>query len=189
MTELLDRADKYAAGKANAIIDKAIAQAYVDGYRDGYKDKENEIPVDFRGIMTEFIDLGLPSGTLWSCDFEKEKENNAYIPYEDALRYKIPTIEQCNELLKNCKFINKAEGFCCVGPNGKHIVFSKTGCKLIESDGLSCATTSLFWIRDDNETNNNVARIMDCRSGVEGDSYKEFTGYKIPIRLVETIKQ
>ena len=76
MTELLDRADKYAAGKANAIIDKAIAQAYVDGYRDGYKDKENEIPVDFRGIMTEFIDLGLPSGTLWSCDFEKEKEND-----------------------------------------------------------------------------------------------------------------
>ena len=52
MTELLDRADKYAAGKANAIIDKAIAQAYVDGYRDGYKAKENELRVDFRGIMT-----------------------------------------------------------------------------------------------------------------------------------------
>ena len=38
MTELLDRADKYASGKSNAVIDKAIAQAYADGYRDGYKD-------------------------------------------------------------------------------------------------------------------------------------------------------
>ena len=46
MIELIERADKYAAGKTYAAIDKVIAQAYANGYRDGYKDCEDEIPVD-----------------------------------------------------------------------------------------------------------------------------------------------
>ena len=51
-------------------MDKAIAQAYADGYRNGYKDREEEIPVDLRDNKTEYVDLGLPSGTLWSTDYE-----------------------------------------------------------------------------------------------------------------------
>ena len=39
--ELIEKAEKYAVGKANTAMDKAIAQAYADGYRDGYTDREN----------------------------------------------------------------------------------------------------------------------------------------------------
>ena len=66
MKELDNISANYAAGKANEAIDKAIAQAYADGYRDGYKDREEEIPVDFSDKKTGYIDLGLPSGTLWA---------------------------------------------------------------------------------------------------------------------------
>ena len=71
---ILEKADKYADGKANEAITKAIAQAYMDGYRDGYKDREAEIPVDFRNNKTTYVDLGLPSRTLWSTDYEKDPQ-------------------------------------------------------------------------------------------------------------------
>ena len=77
---LAEKSEKYAAGKANAAIDKAIAQAYADGYRDGYKAREEEIPVDLRDNKTEFVDLGLPSGTLWAKDYERADGKLHFLP-------------------------------------------------------------------------------------------------------------
>lgn len=45
---ILERADKFAEGKANEAITKAIAQAFVEGYKAGYHDREMEIPADLR---------------------------------------------------------------------------------------------------------------------------------------------
>ena len=66
MIELLDKADKYAAGKINEALDKVIAQAYADGYRDGYKECQDHVSVNLRISNTEYVDLGLPSGTMWA---------------------------------------------------------------------------------------------------------------------------
>lgn len=41
---ILERADKFAEGKANEAITKAIAQAFVEGYKAGYHDRENGNP-------------------------------------------------------------------------------------------------------------------------------------------------
>ena len=77
MIELLDRAEKYASGKASVMIDKAIAQAYADGYRDGYADREKEIPINLRENKTIYVDLGLPSGTLWySCNLDADNPSD-----------------------------------------------------------------------------------------------------------------
>jgi len=88
---IIEKADKYADGKANEVITKAIAQAYLDGYRDGYNDRETEIPADFRDNKTTYIDLGLPSRTLWSEDYEKDGNELLYLPYKRADYMKIPT--------------------------------------------------------------------------------------------------
>lgn len=101
--EITERAGNYADGKANEAITKAIAQAYADGYRDGYKDREEEIPVDLRDNKTEYVDLGLPSGTLWSKEYETENGETLYLPYGEAAKYAIPTEEQWNELRDYCK--------------------------------------------------------------------------------------
>ena len=129
---IIEKADKYADGKANEAITKAIAQAYLDGYRDGYNDREAEIPADFRDSKTTYIDLGLPSRTLWSEDYEKNDGNILYLPYERAEYLKIPTGEQWAELRDCCQWewkIDNAHDFCwakCIGPNG-NILLGNSG--------------------------------------------------------------
>ena len=97
-------ANKYAEGKVNEVLTKAIADAYAEGYKAGYNDREAEIPADLRDDKTEFVDLGLPSGTLWSTDFEKRDGEYLYLPYNEAKQFKLPTEEQWDELRECCKF-------------------------------------------------------------------------------------
>ena len=73
MKELKELSANYATEKTNEMMSQIVAQAFADGYRMGYKDREDEIPVDLRDGKTQFVDLGLPSGTLWSFDFEKNR--------------------------------------------------------------------------------------------------------------------
>ena len=76
---LLEKAEKYATGKVNEAITNAIAQAYVEGYKAGYNDREMEIPVDLRDNKTEYVDLGLPSGTLWATKYESIDNNDTQV--------------------------------------------------------------------------------------------------------------
>lgn len=61
----LDCAKKYAEGKINDILNQAIIDAYSAGYnvgyQDGYKKAEKETILE----EMKYVDLGLPSGTLW----------------------------------------------------------------------------------------------------------------------------
>lgn len=183
MKESKELSVNYATEKTNEMMSQLVAQAFADGYRMGYKDREDEILVDLRDVKTEYVDLGLPSGTLWATDFENEGDR-LFIPYVEALRYNIPTWEQCSELFKECQFIQKGEQFICIGPNGQHMNFAKTGYRQLDNDDLLYDIASIFWIQSDKEGPNNVARIVDSR-GISKDSYKEFTGYRLPIRLVK----
>lgn len=197
MIELLDRADKYAAGKTNAIMDKAIAQAYADGYRDGYADREKEMPVNLREYKTTFVDLGLPSGTLWSTAYEKEGEEYIYSPYEKAVLLDIPTIEQWNELVSSCRwdFVTNNAGLYrvdCVGPNGVVISFRVTG--LIAAIQKKKSSDSYFWVKQEMEGDNRKAVHIYRQKGttLQGSVYHTdvkvaediFSGFKLPIRLV-----
>lgn len=184
MKELEEVSVNYATEKTNEMMSQIVAQAFADGYRMGYKDREDEIPVDLRDGKSEFVDLGLPSGTLWSADFENEGDR-LFIPYVEAQKYDIPTWEQCCELFKECQFVQKGEQFICIGPNGKHVNFAKTGYRQLDNDDLLYNIASIFWMQPDKDSPNNVARIVDSR-GISKDSYKEFTGYRLPIRLVKT---
>lgn len=183
MKELKEISSNYAMERSNDLFSQVVAKAYADGYRQGYKDREDEIPVDLRVRKIEFVDLGLPSGTMWSADFEKDGNDIAYVPYEKAQKHEIPTSEQCAELFGNCKFMKKDNLFYCIGPNGNYVTFALLGYKELDNEQATYTVASLFWICNDNEKNNNTARLLDMR-GITKDTYKEFTGNKIPIRLV-----
>jgi len=194
MIELIERADKYAAGKANAAIDKAIAQAYADGYRDGYKDCEDEIPVDFRENKTEFVDLGLLSGTLWSTDYERNGSEILLLPHAKSSTLQIPSVEQWEELKNICQWefdIDNSYDLCkalCVGPNGNILKFDRTG--KMNIDTLSEPWEVFFWIKDEKEGNekNAVHMYNGARKYKNAQTVIEdfFSGYKLPIRLVKT---
>ena len=154
---ILEQADKYAEGKANEAITKAIADAYIEGYKAGYKDREEEIPMELRDNKTEYIDLGLPSRTLWSTDYEELDRKYLYLPYEKAEYLKIPTKEQWEELKTSCKWEydidNVYDFICCrcVGPNGQILKFERTG--RIITEGNVDEWEAFFWIEDDSDIN------------------------------------
>lgn len=183
MKEIKDIAAKYAAGKTTEVIDKAIAQAYADGYRDGYKDCEEEIPVDLRDNKTEYVDLGLPSGTLWATEVEKDGNSVIYLPYCDAKQYSIPSREQFQELITNCRCIQNASGMlCCVGTNGNKLIFPPTG-RVLAS--YSNQTESYMWLDEETESNE---KIMVRIVGTYKETKPLFEGFKLPIRQVKIKK-
>lgn len=160
---------------------KAIADAYVEGYKAGYKDREAEIPVDLRDNKTEYIDLGLPSHTLWASDFVKDEDGHFLeIPYCEATRYKIPTKEQWAELLEYCKHSSSSKYFSILGMNGVKL------CLTLGSYGLSWTD---FWIESETDPKheNLSARIGQHRSleGNDAAYIHDFTGEHKRILLVK----
>ena len=191
--EIQERANKYASEKTNEVMIQAIAQAYRDGYQDGYKDCEKEIPIEVQKDKTEFVDLGLPSGTLWAADYEKEDGQIKYLPYEKASTLSIPTEEQWKELLETCHWEFKTarndrdKYFVCVGLNGNHIKFYYNG---IVKDGENPENFQYvrFWVNDRFDGKNVVYMngYLDKQFEwkYEAEQKKVYVGYGIPVRLV-----
>ena len=195
MEELREKANSYVEENINNVLKEAFAKVYADGYRDGYKDHEDEISIDLQDGEIEFVDLGLPSGTMWSSDYKMGDDNLDYFPYEKAELLNIPTQEQWEELKDNCEWefdIDNAYDLCearCVGPNGNTLRFVRTGKKNIESQSEHWEV--FFWIKDNKEGNNkNAVHMYNW-----GKQYKQkngttyidnlFCGYKLPVRLVK----
>lgn len=195
MVELNILANSYAEENVINVLKESFAKVYADGYRDGYKAREEEFPVDFCENETKFVDLGLPSGTLWASDYERDGDDVAYLPYGKAGLLSIPTNAQWEELKDACKWefdIDTAFDFCearCVGPNGNTLRFKRTG--KIDITAHSGSWETFFWIKEENEGNDNLAVHM-YNSG-KSQHYRNpythiehfFSGYKLPVRLVK----
>lgn len=191
MIELKKKANNFAEENILEVLKEACSKVYAEGYRNGYKDRDAEISVDLRDNKTEYVDLGLPSGTLWAVDYEKEGNNNIYLPYDQAAQFGIPTEEQCNELLSLCRWesigINRYSGkFDCVGPNGKVITFESTG--FYKVDSKEYCQNIYFWLKDQSENPDKAIAFMRYYNLAEDvrTVKKKFMGFKLPVRLVKT---
>jgi hypothetical protein len=201
MENIYMKAEKYAEGKAYEAITNAIAQAYADGFKDGYKTRDEEVPVDLRDNKREFIDLGLPSGTLWATDYEKVDDKVEYKPYPSTGNYKLPTEEQWNELKECCKWefnfknIGRGPGYSCkfviekafcIGPNGNILTFDSTG--YVHVSSLVDRYEIFFWLNvvDENKGKHSVNIYTDSNATYDTHfrCQELFSGYKLPIRLV-----
>lgn len=120
----------YASQSSEKFISQTIQKAFEDGYKAGYEDGRNSIPVD--NLDDGYVDLGLPSGTLWAKDYVVN-ENDEYemLTYNGARAYSLPTQEQFEELVEKCTFnykrlhdTNLDEGYLKIkitGPNKNFI--------------------------------------------------------------------
>ena len=194
-----DKVQEYVEGKVTDALNKVVADAYLAGYNAGYQDGYNKVVKDSVSVGSEFVDLGLPSGTLWSSDYVKKDDNDMtiYATQENGADYEIPTYEQFKELMDECKWEQKSEknwtegGFyywhewaICLGPNGNKITFERTG--LYEAtDCLTKTTEIFFWLNNKEYFYNNCANIT--LNSLNIGSENAFSGYKLPIRLVKTI--
>ena len=95
MKELQEKAEIYATEKMNELITKAIAQAYIDGYQNGYNDRDSEsVKLDHIEGEICVCNLGLPSGTMWTPDYLKDKYGDTnYLPYVKASKLGLPSKE------------------------------------------------------------------------------------------------
>ena len=189
MKELKALSANYASDKTNEMISQIVAQAFADGYRMGYKDRENEMPVDLRDGRTEFIDLGLPSGTLWSNDYEKINNEISYIPYLTAKAFNLPSEEQLKELNDFCRWEyelnNGVYKFICIGPNGNNVSFFNKGLYTFDGHFNNYSSkVAVFWLKDDSDSLDKSASYIYYENNIKLLSVKQFMGYKLPIRLV-----
>lgn len=81
-----------------------------------------------KGIVTyddiEYIDLGLPSGTLWATKYIGATEESPFeikMVYNDANRYKLPSEEQWRELNK-CRRTYGDHNIIFTGLNGNKLI-------------------------------------------------------------------
>lgn len=198
MNDLQIKAEAYAAEKMNELMTKAIAQAYMDGYRNGYKDRDSEI--EGSGYMEGEIsvhDLGLPSGTLWSLNYlNDESERTDFLPYIKAAKLGLPTKEQVDELIENCRWCGDYSssritfyGAVCIGANGEKITLDSKGYR-VDKQTVGAPNygggSAYFWIHDEEEGDEkNAVRIYEVENGKpKMEIVKIFSGYKLPVLIV-----
>ena len=198
MNDLQIKAEAYAAEKMNELMTKAIAQAYMDGYRNGYKDRDSEI--EGSGYIEGEIsvhDLGLPSGTLWSLNYlNDESERTDFLPYIKAAKLGLPTKEQVDELIENCRWRGDYSssritfyGAVCIGANGEKITLDSKGYR-VDKQTVGAPNygggSAYFWIHDEEEGDEkNAVRIYEVENGKpKMEIVKIFSGYKLPVLIV-----
>ncbi len=186
----MDKAKEYAEGRVTEALSQVVANAYMAGYNAGYQDGANRAVKDSVTKETEYVDLGLPSGTLWASDYIKDGDDVLFLPYPEALQYNIPTENQVDELREYCEIsIKYDDDDNCVhivlGSNGNSIVLKGHGYKVLTV--LKDVKTAYFWQVYDDEDPKSV--YVPYLNGPNINAQYLFPGYKVPIWMVKNKKQ
>lgn len=151
-------------------------------------DKENN------DTVSQYVDLGLPSGTLWKI----ENEGIGYYNYYNAKKAfgdSLPTLNQWIELMNVCEWKWMGKGFDVIGPNGNSIYLPAPGerncsgviCCLGESGKYWSSTLSssysdysYYYAMEIYKSTENYREVYKTSS----NSYKDCFGFAV--RLVKT---
>lgn len=75
---------------------------------------------------SDYVNLGLPSGTQW----KRTNEKGGFYTYDQAIQRfekNLPTKEQWEELKDVCDWKKTDEGFKVIGPNNNYIILPASG--------------------------------------------------------------
>ena len=176
-----------------AIIRKAYEEGYQKGYSHSLEEKINGV---------KYYDLGLPSGIMWSAPIEAWNPFT-YITYElksycDVCDLGLPTVEDINELIKNCK-VERADYMVSkdvyiIGPNGNRISIgtkdylnradNPNSVKCVRQGEKVEPLTNLIWLKGEVENNEaTVCKVNFMYALITISKY--YTGYRLPYLLVK----
>ena len=164
--DIKEKAKNYAEGKATIALEQMIADAYADGYKAGYQDRDNELPAAIKEeVNADFIDLRLPSGTLWAKDFLRDEKGEVLLfTHGEALKYTIPTDEQKDELRKVCLVENFSSVVRITTKDGNEVDY----------ENLS------FWLSDVKDDRNAYYAYLD-----QNYRHIDYVGKRHPVLLVK----
>lgn len=92
----------------------------------------------------QFVDLGLPSGTLWASANEK----GGFYTYDEAVSKfgdKLPSREQYEELKGMCTWTWTGKGYKVTGDNGNYIVLPAAGRRDCDGDVGNVGSLGIYW--------------------------------------------
>lgn len=179
-----EMAAEYAASKMEE-VSNLLQEAFLKGYAQGELKSATYVKID----NVTYLDLGLPSGTLWS-NGPLGPENNLLISYKfsynEACKYPIPTVKQFEELKNYVKVervainFDEFENIKVVGISGERFHINEVN---KNHQGENCSQhENYFWLRD--EVSGHEAPVM--RAFYENlCSHKDFVGHRNPIFLVK----
>lgn len=137
----------------------------------------------------EFIDLGLPSGTLWKNQNEQNpKDDHGFYTYDDAMSAfegQIPNKQQCRELISRCEWTWTGNGYTVKGPNGNTITFAAAGYR--KPNGLlECVgTEGEYWTSTTEESGTWRDAWCLLFDSVYVYTDGEYCTYSLPVRLIK----
>lgn len=91
-----------------------------------------------------WVDLGLPSGTLWKSTNEK----GFYYTYDEAVRQfgdNLPSREHFEELKAFCTWEWNGKGYVVTGDNGNSIILHAAGYRDCAGDVRNVGTSGDYW--------------------------------------------
>lgn len=78
-----------------------------------------------------WVDLGLPSGTIWSCCDDDPGLNDTATAFPEYTKC-IPSVADIKELIQHCFQQNEGGTLCVIGPNSHAITFQKEKYQLLD---------------------------------------------------------
>lgn len=157
--DIKNEAHEYALKAMESALTK-IEDAYIAGYEAGKKVGFKPIEIDENGI--EWVDMSLPSGTLWSKALRKDGECIEAV-YNEVKDYNLPTEEDVAELFKGTKrFVN----------NG--------WIKILSRNGIEYWLNDTYWLKGSADENLEVPYMS-----YKGNCDKTYMGYKKKVILVK----
>lgn len=137
-------------------------------------------------IAKSFVDLGLPSGTLWKDEneYNSNDSHGFYSYYEAKSKFgnKLPTKEQFEELKNKCQWSWLGNGYRITGPNGNSIFLPAAGSRTYDNKSVfGVGSTGNYWSSMD--SNGDVRTLDFGANGVGFCNYILTVGESV--RLVQ----
>lgn len=90
-----------------------------------------------------YVDLGLPSGTLW-----KKQNENGLLSYDEAIseyEENMPSLEQWQELRSQCRWTWQGNGYAVKGPNENTIFLPAEGLRYCSGREIKNGLYGTYW--------------------------------------------
>jgi len=132
-------------------------------------------------VPSGYVDLGLPSGTLW----KSENEDCGLITYDQAYNFygsSLPTKEQLEELKDNCLWTWQGNGYKVKGKSGESIFLPAVGYRSCDGSTSSVGSYGSYW----SSTPDDSERVWDLSFSSSGMSmYDDRHCCGLSVRLVK----
>ena len=134
-----------------------------------------------------FVDLGLPSGTLWKYKNETDRDMDwDHFTYDNAVKVfgkSLPTREEWDELTDECEWTFLDNGFMVVGPNGNSIILQNMGYRDCNWGLNGSGAEGYFWSGTPDGSDKAWALLFMGEQKVVGDGNDRCFGFSV--RLVK----